>query len=62
MLYEPYRKRSYRFPSAKSITEIDARLYFPEKHPFADESISFENGDDSRDEHHLPAKESFKDI
>jgi hypothetical protein len=62
MLYEPYRKRSYRFPSAKSITEIDARLYFPEKHPFAEESVRLDNQVGSRDEHNLPGEESFKDI
>lgn len=58
MLYEPYKKRSYRFPSAKSITEIDSKLYFPEKHPFTDESVRYDN----RNNYHVPERESFRDL
>ncbi len=31
MYFEPSKKVYYRFPSEKSITELDNRMYFPEK-------------------------------
>lgn len=58
MLYEPYRKTCYRFPSEKSITELDTKLYFPDKPSFSEEDIRFVN----RITSHVPERKIYQDL
>lgn len=39
MYFEPSKKTYYRFPSTKSIIELDNRMYFPEKPQYATDDL-----------------------
>ncbi len=58
MYFEPSRKTYYRFPSSQSITDMDSRLYFPEKPSFAEEDTRY----DSKEAVHVPEKETYQDF
>lgn len=58
MLYEPYRKTYYRFPSARGITELDSKLYFPDKPSFSEEDIRFDN----RVTSHVTERKTYQDL
>ena len=58
MLYEPSRKTYYRFPSAQSISDLDSRMYFPEKSRPAGEDTRY----DSQATRHVPERETYYDI
>lgn len=58
MYFEPSRKTYYRFPSTQSISDMDSRLYFPEKPSFAEEETRYH----SKEANHVPERETYTDI
>ena len=59
MLFQPSKKPTYyRFPSLQSVTELDNRMYFPEK--------PSDNKEDIRHDYdvydYMPEKENINDI
>ncbi len=58
MLFEPTRKTYYRFPSARSISALDSRRYFPEKSRTTEEDTRYV----SQATNHVPEREANKDV
>ena len=58
MYFEPSRKTYYRFPSSQSITDMNSRLYFPEKPSYTEEDTRLA----SKNVMHVPEKETHNDF
>lgn len=58
MLFEPSKKPTYyRFPSFQSVSELDNRMYFPEKASDTKEHA----GRDRENYEYMPEKEHYND-
>lgn len=58
MYFEPSRKTYYRFPSTHSVSDMDSRLYFPEKPSLAEDEIRYQ----SKEAGHVPERETYTNI
>lgn len=58
MYFEPTKKTYYRFPSAHSITDLDSRLYFPDKPSNSVEDTRFE----AKSAGHVTERETYYDL
>lgn len=58
MYFEPSKKTYYRFPSARSVTKLDNRMYFPEKPTYTKDNSIYQNTANA----FIQEKEQYYDI
>ncbi|NLJ95697.1 MAG: hypothetical protein GX321_00970 [Clostridiales bacterium] len=58
MYFEPTKKTYYRFPSAKSVTKLVDRMYFPEKPSHAKDKTIYQYST----KNYIQEKEQYYDL